>query len=197
MFPAGTACLLPNLPLWLLLELASLKLTFLLDRLHWGEHSNCLCLFHLSMGDVQMFPRVSFYIVAWCKMSFLHGYPFVGNLQHAPLYMGCKHMHVTRHTQGHTIIKLYFSVHKITGSSLCCWSMIKVIVTLIFKGLDCFSMCAEQIVPAQAVIKTLVHFQPVWITVTALLDCSSHLLSTCFLVVNKSNSSIMNEIKEV
>lgn len=148
MFTSGTACILPNLPLWLLLELAFLKLTFLMDRLHWGEHSNCLCfLLQLSMGDVRMCPHVSCYILAFlhdvkCLFAWLSIFT---NSKYAPLYMGA---HICMYGDAHTPIKLDFSVHKITGGSLCCRWMIKVIVILIFKAWDCFSMCAEQIVPA-------------------------------------------------
>lgn len=77
--------------------------------------------------------------------------------------------------------------HTVTGSSLCCRPMIKVIVTLIFKGWDCFSMCAEQIVPASSCDQ---DFSSFWASLNYcccwIVAHRTHLLSTCFLVVNKS-----------
>lgn len=101
-------------------------------------------------------------------------------------------------TPAHTAIKLDFSVQEITGSSLCCRPMKKVVVTLIFKGWDWFSVCAEQIVPASSCDQDFISF---WVSLNYcrhwIVAHRTHLLSTCFLVVNKSNSSIINEIMEL
>lgn len=47
-----------------------------------------------------------------------------------------------------------YTLYHLTGFSLAvalgCRPMIKVIVALIFKGWDCFRMCAEQIVPVSS-----------------------------------------------
>lgn len=124
-------------------------------------------------------------------MFFLHDYPFFTHLKHV------YGMHIYACTETHTAIKLFFSVHEITGSSLG-RPMIKVIVTLIFKGWDCFSMCAEQIVPTSSCDQDFSSFSASlnyccrWIVAHR-----THLLSTCFLVVNKSASSIINEIMEL
>lgn len=50
----------------------------------------------------------------------------------------------------HTTNSLDISVYKITGRSLCCRLMIKVIVPLILKAWECVILRAEQIVPASS-----------------------------------------------
>lgn len=115
-----------------------------------------------------------------------------------PFYIGHTYIHVQGHTFPHTAIKLDFPIHKINGSSLCCRPMIKVIVTLICKGGDCFSMCAEQIVPASSCDQ---EFSSFWASLNYcccwIVAHRTHLLSTCFLVVNKSKPSIIDQILEL
>lgn len=73
--------------------------------------------------------------------------------------------------------------------------MIKVVVTLIFKDWDWFSVYAEQIVPESICDQDFISF---WVSLNYchrwIVAHRTNLLSTCFFVVNKSNSSIINEI---
>lgn len=127
MLTAGIACVLPNLPFWLLLELASLKLTFLMDRLHWGEHSNCLCVFsQLSMGDVQMCPRVSRYIVAFlhdvkcafCMIIHFHKFRTFSSVYVKHTYT-CMETHAHTHTLSFSWI--FLSTRSLAVASVVGW----------------------------------------------------------------------------